>query len=269
MSGLLSRKSSWTLLVERLSSSTHQEEWSEVIQQVDKSDTYKTEEAKRKYAICKNVPFQSVELEEVENSPQGLAGWAEMCISVPGIEETSSEAGSNAGTPVRSGKTPSSPAPKKKGGKRTAAEAVGAAPCDEEDNKARKPKKTTSLEVKANKEAEKLSKELICMLVRSQQAMGKVSGEIDRFPSEWTWAKVFLSDYVKLQERFKDSLAPSGGESLAEFVDQLKLSIISPNGLKLIKKNYKDNYYIMLTRFNDRCHTVCEETLGIHNPLTL
>ena len=75
------------LLVEKLSSSTRQEEWAEVVQQFDKSDTLKLEsyrlKAMRKYAASMKIPFESVEPEEVETSPHGLQGWAEMNAPAP------------------------------------------------------------------------------------------------------------------------------------------------------------------------------------------
>ena len=87
---------SWTktdtfLLVEKLSSSTQAQEWQEVVEQVDNSCSFEQEalriKARRKYAVVKAVPFESVTVEDVERSPQGLHGWADLHITVPGIED--------------------------------------------------------------------------------------------------------------------------------------------------------------------------------------
>ena len=81
--------------MERLSSSTQSEEWAEIVEQVDISDTFTTEsfklKARRKFAVANGKNFEEVTLAEVEQSPQGLRGWGEMALSVPGIEDCPSE----------------------------------------------------------------------------------------------------------------------------------------------------------------------------------
>ena len=47
--------------------------------------------ARRKYAVVNGLKFEDVTVEEVETSPQGLKGWAEMVVTVPGIEEAQSK----------------------------------------------------------------------------------------------------------------------------------------------------------------------------------
>ena len=79
------------LLVERLISSSVEEEWRDIVEKCDGSETFALEafhlKARREYAIARGLTLQDVTLEEVENSPQGLQAWADMCVSVPGIEE--------------------------------------------------------------------------------------------------------------------------------------------------------------------------------------
>ena len=82
-------------MVEKLSSSTQAEEWAEVVEQCDGSATFATEsfrmKARRKYAVVNGLKFEDVTVEEVEKSPQGLKGWGEMVVTVPGIEEAQSK----------------------------------------------------------------------------------------------------------------------------------------------------------------------------------
>ena len=62
------------LLIEKLSTSTEEEEWAEIAAQCDSSPTYETEafqvKARRKYAAAKGVSFDSVTVKEVENRRQ-------------------------------------------------------------------------------------------------------------------------------------------------------------------------------------------------------
>ena len=78
------------LLVEKLSSSTQEEEWAEIASQCDDSPTYETEafqaKARRKYAAAKGLAFEAVSLKDVEQSDLGLKGYADLVITVPGIE---------------------------------------------------------------------------------------------------------------------------------------------------------------------------------------
>ncbi|CAE7513217.1 unnamed protein product, partial [Symbiodinium pilosum] len=101
------------LLVEKLSSSTQAEEWAEVVEQCDGSATFATEsfrmKARRKYAVVNGLKFEDVTVEEVEKSPQGLKGWGEMVVTVPGIEEASKGAPPVAQPTWRKRKADSSP----------------------------------------------------------------------------------------------------------------------------------------------------------------
>ena len=58
-----------------------------------------------------------------------------------------------------------------------------------------------------------------------------------------------------------NTLAPENGDDLTEFVNELKLSVVSPASMKTLKKNYEDNYFRLLTVFNDRCGAFCEQCL--------
>ena len=80
------------LLVEKLVSKTEEEAWKEVAEKSDGSGTYETESYKckaiRKYAIYNGLAVEAVTLETVQSSPEGLVGWAEMNVVVPGIDST-------------------------------------------------------------------------------------------------------------------------------------------------------------------------------------
>ncbi|CAE7884902.1 unnamed protein product, partial [Symbiodinium sp. KB8] len=115
-----------------------------------------------------------------------------------------------------------------------------------------KAKPKSSAASKHNKEQEKKAKELLCMLERSQQIVDRVVGEADRFPSEWTWCKPLLQEFRCKQEEFQKTLNPAGAEDLTEFINEFRLSIITPAALKDLKKNHKDNYFQLLSVFIDR-----------------
>lgn len=77
------------LLVEKLVAKSEEESWKEVAEMVDGSGTYATESYKcraiRKFAATYGLAVEAVSLQDVIDSPQGLNGWAEMCVTVPGV----------------------------------------------------------------------------------------------------------------------------------------------------------------------------------------
>ena len=87
------------------------------MKQFDNSDTLKLEsyrlKAMKKYAASMQIPFDSVTLEDVESSPQGLQGWAEMQVAVPGIDDPGESDGST--TPTPSGSGSNTPKPQAEG----------------------------------------------------------------------------------------------------------------------------------------------------------
>ena len=259
------------LLVEKLSSSTQAEEWREVVEQCDSSASFETEafqlKARRKYACVKGISFESVTLADVEKSLQGLAGWADINVTVPGIEDASTEPGASSGLSTPSSvsrkrshsqdiETPEPEEKKKraKGTPKTAANTKSKA--DGEDK--RKKKAGLSNE---QKDLEKSAKNLICLIHKSQQVVDKITDKVDEFPSEWSWVKSFLADFGKLQEALKAALTPQDGDDLAEFVDELKLSVISPSECKAMKKRFGSRFFPMLTLFTDRCTAVSNQYL--------
>ena len=255
---------SWTdaetyLLVERLSSTSTSEEWQEVVEMIDESETFALEsfrlKAKRKFAIANKLSLEEVALEDVQGSPQGLQGWADMVISVPGIEQVDD------GSSVASVACPVTPASKADKRKREASPPTGEKPAGKQGGNGKgKAKPKSSAASKHNKEQEKKAKELLCMLERSQQIVDRVVGEADRFPSEWTWCKPLLQEFRCKQEEFQKTLNPAGAEDLTEFINEFRLSIITPAALKDLKKNHKDNYFQLLSVFIDRCNSICEQS---------
>ena len=115
--------------------------------------------------------------------------------------------------------------------------------------------------------AEKSATNLICLVQRSQQVVDKITEKVDEFPSEWSWAKSFLSDFNQLQEALKGDVTPDSGDDLAEFVDELKLSVISPLEGKAMKKRFGSRYFPMLTLFTDRCTGVANQYLDFREKL--
>ena len=126
-----------------------------------------------------------------------------------------------------------------------------------------KQKKKAKKELTGEQEAEAKSKEILCNLQRSQQIMEKLAGFGDAIPSEWSWAKGFLTEYQGFLTRFKGVLrGDDGGDDLTDFVDELKLNVISKAGLKSLKKTHGDRYEQLLALFVDRCHTIAAQKLG-------
>ncbi|CAJ1386233.1 unnamed protein product, partial [Effrenium voratum] len=259
------RWNSWTeahnyLLVERLITSTSEEAWKDVVAMHDSSGTFETESYKckaiRKYAAFHRKAPEACSIDDVVKSPHGLKGWAEMQIAVPGVEE---------GLAVPAASTPSPPgAPplgdpaavdgqergeKAKRGSRRA-NAKGSA----------KPK--AKKELSQEKEAENTAKDIICKVQKSQQIMEKILQLGDDLPSEWRWAKSFLVDYKELTQSFKDVLTPKDGDSLIDFVNELKLTLISPQAMKGFKKQYGDRYAPLLLLFNDRSQNIASQILA-------
>ena len=246
-----------------MSSTSTKEEWAEIVEKVDGSDSLKLEayrlKAMRKYSIVKGIPLESIDFEDIQNSPQGLEGWAEMSVSVPGIETALDEDATSAAAV-----TPT-PTPKARagGGKKRAGTAVtndGEQPEEEEKNT--KKRKPNAAGAAANRQQEKRSRELLCLLQRAEQVTSTICTNADNFPSQYSWAKPLLTEYRQLQDTYAELLQPDNGEDLTEFLNEFKLSVISPIALKAIKKNYKDNYFKMVTLFNDRCSGICEQTLA-------
>ena len=247
------------LLVERLTCSSTSEDWQEVVEQCDNSETFKLEsyrlKAIRKYAISHNLPMESVEISDVEGSPQGLAGWAEMQVSVPGIEELPGEDAMpsrkrRAEAEVVGAETGDKPGKKPK-----------AAKLPKEEGAVERKKASSSAVNKRNREVEKKSKDMLCLEQRACQVMEKFQAQVESCPAQYAWAKPLLEEFATLQENFKGCLCPAAGDDLSEFVNELRLTAISPVASKNMKKNYKDNYHSFLTVFVDRCGAVCQQTL--------
>ncbi|CAJ1390676.1 unnamed protein product, partial [Effrenium voratum] len=117
-------------------------------------------------------------------------------------------------------------------------------------------------ELSQEKEAENTAKDIICKVQKSQQIMEKILQLGDDLPSEWRWAKSFLVDYKELTQSFKDVLTPKDGDSLIDFVNELKLTLISPQAMKGFKKQYGDRYAPLLLLFNDRSQNIASQILA-------
>ncbi|CAK9002058.1 unnamed protein product [Durusdinium trenchii] len=275
------RFNTWTdaenyLLVEKLVSKIEVEAFKEVAEMVDGSGTFQTEsfrmKAMRKFAVYHNLQLEEVNYDDVANSPQGLRGWGEMNIAVPGI---AGEGGGHA-SPVEPAPTlpPVDPEGGEAGGltipnkQQPKGRGKGGPRKRGADNKdAPAPKRKVKKELTAEQSAEASSKQILTHLQWSQQIMQKVAGDGDDIPSEYRWAKSFLEDYRDCLSRFKDAVAPcgDGGDDLIEFVDELKLCVISKGGMKTLKKGYGDRYVSMLSLFVDRCQKIAAEMDSISN----
>ena len=74
-----------------------------------------------------------------------------------------------------------------------------------------------------------------------------------------------MKEFNTLQAQLKEQLAPKGGDSIQEFVSELKICVFSGNGasgLKSLKKQYKDRYVPNLALFADRCKGAAQQRLG-------
>ena len=266
-------ENTWTdaenfLLVEKLTSKSEEESWKEVADMVDNSGTFKTESFKckavRKYAAHHGVAYESVTVEEVANSPQGLRGWAELTITVPGVVDAPEDEGAPTAHPVPApegkGSTtkPTTASTTRKSGesRRRTSEGDGG---DERATRKR-PKKEPTQE----QQAEKNAKDILCQLAWSAQIMEKAAGDGNDLPSEWKWAKSFLEEYAEIMRRFKESLTPAdGGDNITDFVDELKLHVISKTGLRDLKRAIgADTYLEKLLLFVDRCKAVSAQKLA-------
>ena len=79
----------------------------------------------------------------------------------------------------------------------------------------------------------------------------KITDKVDEFPSKWSWPKALKAALTPHQD----------GDDLAEFVDELKLSVISPSERKAMKKRFGSRFFPMLTLFTDRCTAVSNQYL--------
>ena len=242
------------LLVEKLVSKSEKETWKEMAISVDSSSTFDTEASKckamRKYACYYQIPLESVKIEDVAKSPHGIQGWCEMNVTVPGINDKvdSSQPAAKVKAKAKS----------KSKAKRTEADDVGGEDAQEqEEGKTRQRGQRQGNKVKKEitplKAAEDKSKEIMAQLQKSQQIMDKISGSGDEIPSEWKWAKPFLTEWSQLLKNFQDALVPVEGEDLRDFADELKIALIDKTGMRGFKKTYGDQYGNMMILFSDRC----------------
>ena len=241
------------LLVEKLTSRCEVEEWKDVAELCDDSATFETAsfrcKAVRKFAAYHNRDLESVTVEEVEKSPQGLRAWGEMNVVVPGLTSPATPNGAStaSATPVADGSEKV-----RKGRKSTGGDG-------EAEPKPKRARKETTKE----QEAEKSAKEILSHLQWSAQVMEKCAGHGDELPSEWRWARPFLEEFNGLVGRFKATmLSDEGGENISDFVDELKLSTINKS-TRALKKTYGDKYLQYLTIFSDRCQSIAAQNLVI------
>ena len=248
-------------------SKCEEESWKDVAELVDSSGTFETESFKckavRKYAFFYGVPVESCNVQEVAASPQGLQGWAEMNVCIPGLNDGETSSGTSdsaatdpsspeAGSPNKDGEAP---APKAKA--KAKAKAKGKA--------TPKPKAAgggrTKKEASAEQAAEKAVKEILSNHQMATQIMEKVAGQGDDLPSEYRWAKSFIEEYKEMVTSFRDAMTPEQGQDITEFVDSVKLSILGKTGIRSLKKTYKDDYLSFMNLFVDRCQTIAAGNL--------
>ena len=253
------------LLVEKLVSKTEEEAWKEVAEKCDGSGTYETESYKckaiRKYAIYNGLAVEAVTLETVQSSPEGLVGWAEMNVVVPGIDSTPKPPA----TPQAAAAVPSENAatePEKSKGKGKNKRGRGKEQESQEQSTRKTPRTKAKKELSGIQTAEASAKEILQFLQMSQQVMEKVAGSGDELPSEWKWARAFLEGFHQNMARFKEALKPADGDELTDFVDELKLNILGKGGFKSLKKSYGNRHEAMLTLFVDRCYSIGSTLLG-------
>lgn len=240
------------LLVEKLTSKSEVEAWQDVAELCDDSSTFESAsfrcKAVRKFAAFHGRELESVSVEEVEKSPQGLRAWGEMNVVVPGLSSPTTPAASTSGTPTPPN-TETAEKPRKGKKKKTDE--------DEDQPKAKRTKKEASKE----QQAEKAAKEILSHLQWSAQVMEKCAGAGDELPSEWRWTRPFLEEFNGLVGRFKATMmSDDGGENISDFVDELKLSTINKS-TRSLKKTYGDKYLQYLTIFSDRCQAIAAQIL--------
>ena len=152
------------LLVEKLVSKTEEEAWKEVAEKCDSSGTFETESYKckaiRKYAIYHGLNWEGATLETVKSSPAGLAGWAEMNVVVPGIDQTTPATPRSA---VPSAATPTGTEENKKGKGKGKNKRGRGKEQDEQEPGSRKTMKVTKTkkELSSLQTAESTSKEIL------------------------------------------------------------------------------------------------------------
>ena len=250
--------------MEKLVSKCEKEAWKEMAISVDNSSTFDTEASKckamRTYACYYQIPLDSVKIEDVAKSPHGIQGWCEMNVTVPGIND-------KVDTSQPAAKVKAKAKAKDKAKKPGADEPdVGDGETkDQEEGKHRKHGQKQGNKVKKEitpvKAAEDQSKDIMAQLQKSQQIMDKVSGSGDELPSEWRWAKTFLTEWSQLLKNFQDALVPSDGEDLRDFADELKIALIDKTGMRSFKKKYGDQYGNMMILFADRCGSIGAQKL--------
>ena len=141
---------------------------------------------------------------------------------------------------------------------------AGSAPESKPNNtkgKAKAKAKGKSKEAIELKETEKKGKSIVVLLRKAAQIIDRITGEIDKFPSEWVWAKPLLQDFGKIQCQLKAALNPDQGDDLTEFANELKLAAISPTASKEMKRQFGMRYLPMLTLFVDRTEAIAHQTL--------
>ena len=234
---------------------SHEESWSDVAELCDSSATFQLEsyrcKAMRKYACYHGKQLESVTLEEVVSSPQGLQAWADMQVAVPGI---SGGDGQNPVTPAVSGgsrttETPPPVTPKPRGKRGV-------------DGDGEPSRKKTKKEPSTLQKAESSAKQVLTHLAWSSQVMDRCTQQADSFPSQWTWSKPFLEQFGQLQVKFKKELSQTEDrEDLTNFLDSLKLSVLNKAGIRALKKEYGDRYEAYLVMLVDRCQAIAAQPL--------
>ena len=255
------------LLVEKLSSSTQEEEWAEIATQCDLSPTYETEafqaKARRKFAAANGLPFESVTVKQVQESDLGLQGYAEMIITVPGIEVVEDDKDAKASTRKPSKrKLPKEKdieqAPVPEEAKTTEKEKK---PKVEKDNKKEQNKPKAKAKAKQEgsvKDAEAAARTVVLQIQRASQTVERLQGALHGEQ----WATPLMKEFDSLQAALKLQVQPTDGDDLSEFVSELKLAVFSGTGAsstKSLKKEYKDRYIPLLSMFKDRCQGAAQQ----------
>ncbi|CAE7276633.1 unnamed protein product [Symbiodinium sp. CCMP2456] len=249
------------LLVEKLSSSTQEEEWKEIASQCDCSPTYETEayqiKARRKFAAAKGLPFEAVSLKDIEDSDLGLQGYAEMIITVPGIEvveddskEQTSGRKTNKRKQIKDEEKPAAVTDKNQETAEKQPKQPKTEKTDKGDNK--KPKAKAKPKEASAKDAENGARHIVLQIQRATQTMDRLQESLADEP----WAVPLMKEFKTMQAMLKEQLAPKDGDNIQEFVNELKICVFSgtgPGGLKTLKKQYKDRYVPNLALFADRC----------------
>eukprot|EP00439_Symbiodinium_sp_Y106_P074402 s1812_g14.t1 len=94
------------------------------------------------------------------------------------------------------------------------------------------------------KAAEAAAKNLVLLMQRASQLVGRISGDVERDPDNY-------------------ALKPDTGDSLVEFVDELKLGILSSTGTKAVKRQFGSRFQPLLLLFADRCTSLAERMLKV------